>query len=134
MRQQPEGIGLRYALTAQQRRVVESPAKILHVLGVVKCGPELLAVLPRIAAIESTILQRGLLLAAEARRAEKPAPAIPRGPLRLHEAASKLRRSPSWLYHNWRAEGLGYRDGGRLLFKPETIERYQGERAKRFQR
>jgi hypothetical protein len=36
--------------------------------------------------------------------------------LTLEEAAARLRRSRSWLYHHWRALRLGYRDGGRVRF------------------
>jgi hypothetical protein len=51
----------------------------------------------------------------------------------LEEAAALLRRSRSWLWKNWKRLGLGYRDGGRVLFRSATIERYQRGRAERFE-
>jgi hypothetical protein len=90
----------------------------------------LLALRPRLAAIDAALVQRVLGLAASARAVPKESG--PPAPLTLEEAAARLRRSPSWLYHHWRTLGLGYRDGGRLRFRPETIDRYQQDRARRF--
>jgi hypothetical protein len=44
--------------------------------------------------------------------------------LTLPEAADRLRRSRSWLYHHHRRLRLGRRDGGRLMFREADVERY----------
>jgi hypothetical protein len=44
--------------------------------------------------------------------------------LTLAEAAIRLRRSRSWLFHNWKRFGLGFRDGGRVRFQKGDLDRY----------
>jgi hypothetical protein len=44
--------------------------------------------------------------------------------LTLPEAAERLRRSPLWLYHHHMRLRLSRRDGGRLMFPEEVLDRY----------
>jgi hypothetical protein len=45
-------------------------------------------------------------------------------PLTPSEAAGYLRKSQSWLYHNWKGLRLGFRSGSRVLFRRATLDRY----------
>ena len=62
-------------------------------------------------------------VAAALQGAQKAKPAASRL-LTLEEAAGRLRRSRSWLYHHHRRLRLGRRDGGRLVFPEAELERY----------
>ncbi len=52
-------------------------------------------------------------------------PAPPPPLLKLEEAAAKLDKSKSWLYHNYRGLGLGFKKiGGELRFRGADVERF----------
>jgi len=48
--------------------------------------------------------------------------------LTLEETAVHLRRSRSWVFHNWKRLGLGFRDGGRVRFRQSDVDRYVNAR------
>jgi hypothetical protein len=61
---------------------------------------------------------------AEALRGLQKAVPTPVRLLTLQEAAARLGRSPSWLYHHHRRLRLSRRHGGRLVFLEDVLERY----------
>jgi hypothetical protein len=44
--------------------------------------------------------------------------------LTLDEAAVYLRKSRSWLFHNWKRLRLGFLNGGRVMFRQSVLARY----------
>jgi hypothetical protein len=42
----------------------------------------------------------------------------------LAEAAAYLRRSRSWLFHQWKRLHLGFRDGARVRFRRSRLDQY----------
>jgi hypothetical protein len=43
----------------------------------------------------------------------------------VDEAAVYLRRSRSWVFHQWRGLRLGYRDGARVRFRRSRLDHYR---------
>ncbi len=82
-------------------------------------GPALLDLRDGLARIEGATLRR-LLTAPPPRATVSEAGAI----LTLEEAAAHLRRSKSWLFHQWKRLGLGYRDGARVRFRRSRLDQY----------
>ncbi len=81
-----------------------------------------------VARIGEGIVSRTLAAALEAAR--RPAPAPP-GRLTLDEAARRMGKSRSWLYHNRKRLGMGFKVGGSLRFLEADVERFLRVSAKR---
>ncbi len=74
-----------------------------------------------VARLDQAIVSRVLIAALEAAR--KPAPP-PAAALTLEEAAGRMGKSKSWLYHERKRLGMGHKVGGSLRFAAVDVERY----------
>jgi predicted DNA-binding transcriptional regulator AlpA len=52
------------------------------------------------------------------------APVSPSPPLTIEEAADRLGKSKSWLYHHRKRLGMGFKVGGELRFLERDLERF----------
>jgi hypothetical protein len=92
----------------------------------------LVAVLPELPAsalldLRSGLVQAGELVLLRLLREVTPVTPVTPGPdpvLTLEETAAFLRRSRSWIFHNWKRLRLGFRDGGRVRFRQRDLDRY----------
>lgn len=83
--------------------------------------PNLLDLRDGLVRLEGAVLR--LLLAAVVTVVTPPAKE-PDFVMTLEEAAAYLKRSKSWVYHGWRNQCLGFRDGGRVRFRKRDLDRY----------
>lgn len=103
---------------AEAARLVEQLEAVVPSL-----APEaLLQLRPAVSRIGEAIVSRALSAALEAgRRATPPEPARY---LTLEEAAERVGKSKSWLYHNRKRLGMGFKVGGSLRFQAADVERF----------
>jgi hypothetical protein len=85
-----------------------------------------ISILPALARLQGQIVARALAAGAERRDHDAPDP-TPR--LTIEEAATRLRKSESWLYHSRLSLHLGSRVGGRVLFSEAELDRFLASRA-----